>query len=227
MSAVVLEDVRRRYRTAGGHVEALSGVDLTVEAAETVAIIGPSGCGKSTLLSMVGGLERPSAGRVEVFGEELAGLSDGALAAFRRTHIGFVFQSYDLLPYMTAAENVAIQAGIAGRSAADAPEMLGRVGLGEHGAKLPDQLSGGQKQRVGIARALAHSPALVLADEPTGSLDAETSEAVITTLLALVREAQSTLLLVTHDAAVALRCDRVVRLRDGRVVDQDAAVQAG
>lgn len=217
--AIDVRGVTREYSTAAGPVHALRGVDLTVEAARCIAIVGPSGCGKSTLLSVIGALEVPSAGSVNVFGTDVGSLAGDGRARWRGENIGFVFQAYDLFPFLTAMENVAFQAGL---SRAEAPEnageMLLRLGMAGHEDKLPDQLSGGQKQRVGIARSLIHRPRLVLADEPTGGLDRATSHTVVDVLLAAVRAIDATLVMVTHDQEVASRLDDVIELRDGQVV---------
>ncbi len=226
-AAVELLDVQRHYHTPAGPVKAVNGVSLTIPAGTQVAFMGPSGCGKSTLLGLVGALERPTSGSVIVLGERLELLGDEGRAAYRRDKLGFIFQAYDLLPFLTVAENVQLQAGISGRTGdLDVDELLERLGLGAERDKLPDQLSGGQKQRVGIARCLAHSPAIVLADEPTGQLDSVTSAQVIEILLSTVRSIGATALVVTHDANVAANFDRVISLADGRVVDDSAPVLA-
>ena len=226
-AAVELLEVQRHYHTPAGAVKAVDGVTLTVPTGSQVAFMGPSGCGKSTLLGLVGALEMPTYGSVVVFGQRLEVLGDEARAAYRRDRLGFIFQAYDLLPFLTVAENVKLQAGISGRSGGlEVDELLERLGLGAERDKLPDQLSGGQKQRVGIARCLAHSPAVVLADEPTGQLDSVTSGQVIEILLSTVRSIGATALVVTHDANVAANFDRVVTLADGRVTDDTAPVAA-
>ena len=220
MTAPTLElrDVHSHYRTPGGVVKAVDGVDLRVEAGECVAVVGPSGSGKSTLLALLGGLERATSGTVSVLGTDLGSLSDERRAAFRRRHVGFVFQDLGLLPFLTAAENVAFGIGVA---VADDPldprETLEQLHLGAQADKLVDQLSGGERGRVAIARSLAHRPELVLGDEPTGSLDAVLSDITITFFLEAVRRLHSTAVVVTHDVDVAARFDRVVRLRDGKV----------
>lgn len=221
---VELRDVRCHYRMPGGVVKAVDGVDLTVAAGECVAVVGPSGSGKSTLLAVLGGLERPTSGSACVLGTDLGSLSDERRAAFRRHHVGFVFQDLGLLPFLTAAENVAFGVGVAraGRSPGtasplDPRDTLERLQLGAQADKLIDQLSGGERGRVAIARSLAHRPELVLGDEPTGSLDAALSEITITFFLDAVRRLESSAVVVTHDVTVAARFDRVVRLRDGRV----------
>jgi putative ABC transport system ATP-binding protein len=192
-----------------------------------VAITGPSGCGKSTLLGLIGGLERPTEGRVFVDGEELSGLSERQRARLRRDGFGLVFQSDSLLPFLTVIENVALQLALHGASDGDqrSLELIARLGLADHADKLPDQLSGGERQRVAVARALVHGPRLILADEPTGSLDAHNSEVVIDLLVGGQRGVGATLLVVTHDPVVARRMDRVLGLRDGRLVHDEAGLE--
>ncbi|HYM51782.1 MAG TPA: ABC transporter ATP-binding protein [Candidatus Limnocylindrales bacterium] len=218
--AIRLAGVTRHYRTPAGLVRAVDGIDLEIDAGATVAVVGPSGCGKSTLLSLLGGLDRPTSGQLWVGKQNLATLSDPARATYRRTHVGFIFQSYDLLPFLTAVENVAFQLSLQGELDGHdhCLELLDSLGLGDHADKLPDQLSGGQRQRVGIARALAHRPALILADEPTGELDSETSRSVMDLLLEAQRHLGATLVVVSHDVGVAQRLQRVLTLRDGRLV---------
>src|ERR1700716_1643734 len=167
-----VQGVTKHYRAGGSTVKAVDGVDLAFEAGSSVAIVGPSGCGKSTLLGLLGGLEKPSEGRIWLDGNEISGLSESDRARIRRDSIGFVFPSYDLLPFLTAQENVEFQRGLAGDGTADhSVDLIKRLGLAEHATKLPDQLSGGQRQRVGIAPALAHAPRLILCDEPTRGLE--------------------------------------------------------
>jgi putative ABC transport system ATP-binding protein len=212
----------KSYDAGGLQVLALRGVDLAVAEGELVAVIGPSGCGKSTLLHLLGGLDRPSAGSVRLRGERVDGLSETAWAVRRRREIGFVFQFFNLLPNLSAAENVDLPMQLVGASPAEArarrEELLGELGLGAKGDALPGQLSGGEQQRVALARALANRPAVLLADEPTGNLDSA-STADVLALLRRLREGGQTILLVTHDARVAASADRVVRMRDGLVVD--------
>jgi putative ABC transport system ATP-binding protein len=234
--SVRVESVTKQYRAGGSAVRAVDGVDLVIEAGSCVAIVGPSGCGKSTLLGLLGGLEKPSAGRIWLDGTEISSLPEAERARMRRESIGFVFQSYDLLPFLTAEENVEFQQGLTGRSGKNGAddrnadrgaELIKRLGLGEHATKLPDQLSGGQRQRVGIARALAHGPGLILGDEPTGELDSETSASVLDLMLEAQAITGATLVIVTHDADVAARLGRVVTLRDGKVVgDRSGALGA-
>jgi putative ABC transport system ATP-binding protein len=214
-----LRDVVMRLTSGGRTVTVLDGVSLDVKRGECVAVTGPSGSGKSTLLGLVAGLDAPSAGSVVVDGVDLTHLDEDALARFRRDRIGFVFQSYHLIPTLTAAENVAIPLELA--DVADARPralaLLEEVGLAARGHHYPVQLSGGEQQRVALARALARGPGLVLADEPTGNLDTATGRQIIDLLFGLNRERGSTLVLVTHDAALAGLADRRILLRDGRI----------
>ncbi len=214
-----LEDVHKEYLVSGRPVRAVAGIDLEIEAGSSVAIVGPSGCGKSTLLGLMGGLEPPTRGSIRFGDIELSTLREAKRAELRRRSIGFVFQSYDLLPFLTAAENVEFQLALTGQddSGSRARELIERLGLAEHARKLPDQLSGGQRQRVGIARALAHRPALILGDEPTGELDTASSAVAMDLLLEARSAIGATLVVVTHDLDVAARLERVVSLRDGRL----------
>jgi putative ABC transport system ATP-binding protein len=220
--ALRLQDVHRDYRIAGEVVRAIDGVDLEVEAGSRVAIVGPSGSGKSTLLSLIGALELPSRGKVWIGEVEASALQDAKLAELRRQTMGFVFQSHDLLSFLTAVENVEFQAALSGGDGAGVGRLMDGLGLSQHAQKMPDQLSGGQRQRVGLARALAHRPALILADEPTGELDSESSRSAMDLLLEAQRALGATLIVVTHDADVAARLDRTISLRDGRVVGDSA-----
>jgi len=210
-----------RLESGGRPVTILDGVSLDVAAGEVVAVTGPSGSGKSTLLGLIAGLDTPSGGSIAVDGVDVTRLGEAALARFRRRTIGFVFQSYHLIPTLTAAENVAVPLELAdaGAPLATAARLLAEVGLAERVHHYPAQLSGGEQQRVAIARAVALSPPLLLADEPTGNLDSATGGAIVDLLLALNRERGSTLVLVTHDAGLAARAARAVALRDGRVVN--------
>ncbi|MDG4788271.1 ABC transporter ATP-binding protein [Micromonospora sp. WMMD1102] len=224
MSAPVLrfDQASRTYRSGDTEVHALDGVSFEVAAGELVAVMGPSGSGKSTLLALAGGLDTPTRGSVEVEGATLAGLDAPALARLRRDRIGYVFQNYNLVADLTAAENVALPrelAGVRPRAARrEALAALSRVGLADLAKRFPDQLSGGQQQRIAIARALVGQRRLVLADEPTGALDSETGEAVLAVLRAQV-DAGAAGVLVTHEPRYAGWADRTVFLRDGRLVD--------
>ena len=217
---LLLDGVGRRYRTGSGHLTVLDGISFSVAAGERLAVVGPSGSGKSTLLGLMAGLDAPDAGRVVVEGRDLAGLSPSALARLRGQRMGFVFQSYRLLPTLTALENIAVPLDLAGRADADATARawLARVGLAERADHLPAKLSGGEQQRVALARALAPGPALVFADEPTGNLDSRTGAAMTELLFGLVAESGATLVLVTHDLALAGRAGRRIELSDGRIV---------
>jgi putative ABC transport system ATP-binding protein len=220
-SMVLLDDVRLTLASDAGAVNVLRGISLTVAPGETVSVVGPSGSGKSTMMMIIGGLERPSAGRVVVAGSDLNGMNEDALARFRRDRIGIVFQSFHLVPTMNAVENVAIPLELAGRRDAFARAEAGleAVGLGHRLLHYPGQLSGGEQQRVALARAFAIAPKLLLADEPTGNLDTATGRLVIDLLFTLQAQHGTTLVLITHDASLAQRCDRIIRLADGRVVD--------
>jgi putative ABC transport system ATP-binding protein len=216
-----VRDLVMRLASGGRPVTILDGVSLDVAPGEVVAVTGPSGSGKSTLLGLIAGLDAPSAGSITVGGVEVTRLGEVELARFRRRTIGFVFQSYHLIPTLTAAENVAVPLELVGEAEpmAGARRRLAEVGLAERGHHYPAQLSGGEQQRVAIARAVALAPPLLLADEPTGNLDSATGTQIIDLLLALNRERGSTLVLVTHDAALAARAGRSIALRDGRVVN--------
>jgi ABC-type lipoprotein export system ATPase subunit len=221
--AVCARGLRRSYATASGPVRAIDGIDLDVPAGQRLAVVGPSGCGKSTLLSLIGCLELADSGALTVLDCDVAKLGAAQRAQWRRENAGFIFQAYDLLPFLTAVENVALQCGLSERDGGVSPRaLLSKLGLGGHEDKLPDQLSGGQKQRVGIARCLINEPRLVLADEPTGGLDSATSRAVVGLLLEATAQAGVTTIVVTHDADVAQRFDRILTLRDGRIVADSA-----
>jgi len=219
---VLIEDVALTLASAAGPVDILRGISLRIEPGETVALVGPSGSGKSSLLMVVAGLERPSRGRVVLAGHDLGVLDENALARLRRSHIGIVFQSFHLLPTMTALENVAIPLELAGarHALAAAEAALGRIGLGHRLGHYPGQLSGGEQQRVAMARAFVAGPLLLLADEPTGNLDGATGRIVIDCLFEEHARRGSALLLITHDAGLAERCDRQVHLEDGRIVGE-------
>jgi putative ABC transport system ATP-binding protein len=211
----------RRYRMGDAFVDALQDVDLAIARGEFVALVGPSGSGKSTVLNLIGGLDRPTSGEVWINGTELSSSDERTLTRHRRQHVGFVFQSFNLLPRLTAEENVALPLMFSGvpekERLAQAQALLKRVGLGPRLAHRPTQLSGGEQQRVAIARALVGQPALLLADEPTGNLDTATGAEIMRLLKELNRERSLTLLVVTHDPEVAAFADRVVKLRDGQV----------
>ncbi|MFI7504822.1 ABC transporter ATP-binding protein [Streptomyces sp. NPDC049687] len=217
--ALRLTEVRKTYGSAQNAVTALDGVSLALPAGSFTAIMGPSGSGKSTLLQCAAGLDRPDSGRVVVAGEEMTGGSESALTKFRRRHIGFVFQQYNLLPMLTVEQNTTLPLRLAGRPVDRdrAREILGRVGLGERLGHRPDQLSGGQRQRVAIARALVTAPSVIFADEPTGALDTRSARDVLRLLRETLREHGATLVMVTHDPVAASYADSVQFLADGRL----------
>ncbi|MGV9914909.1 ABC transporter ATP-binding protein [Streptomyces tendae] len=221
---VRVEDVRKSYGRDSAAVHALRGVSFDVPRGELVALKGRSGSGKTTLLNIVGGLDTPDAGRVEVDGRSLADLDEDGLLALRRDRVGFVFQSFGLIPILTAAENVGVPMRLRRAAPREREErvelLLSLVGLADHAAQRPGELSGGQQQRVAIARALANEPALLIADEPTGQLDAETGHSVMELLRAVVRSERVTALVATHDATLLDLADRVLELRDGEIVGQ-------
>ncbi|MEH0194711.1 ATP-binding cassette domain-containing protein [Caulobacter sp. CCNWLY153] len=216
---LALSAVALTLPSAAGPVNILRGVDLTVNAGERVAVVGPSGSGKSSLIAVGAGLEEPTAGTARLFGQDLATLSEDGRARLRRGRAALVFQSFHLLPNMTAEENVATPLEIAGAkdALAKARDWLGRVGLSGRLTHYPHQLSGGEQQRVALARALAARPALLFADEPTGNLDGATAASVADLMFNLVAEVGAALVMVTHDPALATRADRIVRMADGRV----------
>ncbi len=222
---VEAQGLRKVYQN-GVPVEALRGVDLTIEKGQFVAVQGPSGSGKSTLLHLVGTLDRPTEGELRIAGQDVLALRGNALADFRREHIGFVFQMFYLIPEMTALENVMLplkpyRRKLAFDLEARARELLEQVGLGHRMHHYPNQLSGGEQQRVAIARALVNRPTLLLADEPTGNLDAKTGEQIMHLLETLRQEYGLTILLVTHNDAIAQYADRVLHLRDGKFVNDE------
>jgi len=218
--AVSLQDVHLTLPSRAGDVDILRGVDLEVRPGEALGIVGPSGSGKTTLLMVIAGLEQASRGAITVAGRSLNGLDENQLAAFRRDHIGIVFQSFHLIPTMTALENVAVPLEFRGVANAMqvAAEKLERVGLGHRLSHYPGQLSGGEQQRVAIARALASGARIILADEPTGNLDHVTGGQIIDLLFELKEQDGASLLLVTHDRELASRCDRMAEVSDGRIV---------
>ncbi len=220
-----MRDLRLTVPSAAGPVNILAGIDLEVQPGEAVGIVGPSGSGKTSLLMVLAGLEQATGGRVAVAGQELTGLDEDALARFRRRTVGIVFQAFHLIPAMTALENVSVPLELAGErdAAARARASLESVGLGHRLTHLPGQLSGGEQQRVALARAFAPRPRLLLADEPTGNLDHATGTAVMDLLFGMREAHGTTLLLITHDPALANRCDRRVRIADGRVLLEQPA----
>lgn len=222
---VDLRDVGLTLESRAGHVEILKSVSFSIAAATSVAIVGPSGSGKTSLLMIMAGLERASKGKVEVVGRDFSALSEDQLAVVRGREIGIVFQSFHLVPTMTALENVALPLELANRhdAFAVAAERLGEVGLATRMQHFPAQLSGGEQQRVALARALAPKPKILFADEPTGNLDAATGAQVTELLFELHRQSGTTLILVTHDTTLAKRCQRVIRMSDGRIAADDGA----
>jgi putative ABC transport system ATP-binding protein len=212
---------------AAGPVPVLRGVDLTIMAGEAVGIVGPSGSGKTSLLMLLAGLERPTAGRLLVAGRDLGSLDEDALARFRRDEVGIVFQAFHLIPTMTALENVAMPLEFAGNRDAFrlAAAALGEVGLAHRLEHYPGQLSGGEQQRVALARAVVAEPRLILADEPTGNLDRATGAVVMDLLFGLRARLGTTLLLITHDPALAERCERQVRMEDGRIAGDSGTLR--
>ena len=218
--AIQLEDVRLNLASAAGAVNILNGVSLSVAQGETIALLGPSGSGKSSLLMVAAGLEAASEGRVTIDGTDITRMGEDDLARFRRGRIGIVFQSFHLIPTMTALENVAVPLEMLGLDDAfdRARAQLGAVGLAARTDHYPGQLSGGEQQRVALARAMAPQPKVLFADEPSGHLDGGTGAEVADLIFALHARAQTTLFLVTHEEALARRCGRIVRLKDGRIV---------
>jgi putative ABC transport system ATP-binding protein len=225
MPVVRTEALTKTYGDATQPVRAVTNVNLTIEDGEFVAVMGPSGSGKSTLLYLLGGLERPTSGRVFLRDKDLSTLNDEALSHLRRTQMGFVFQFYNLIPILTARENVAmplILDGIARPAALErADAALANVGLTDRGTHRPAELSGGQQQRVALARALVINPAMILGDEPTGNLDSRTSDEVVLLLRKAADEWQRTVVIVTHDPRIAAYADRIIFLKDGQMVDEN------
>lgn len=226
MSSVLsLKDARLALEGNAGRVEILHGITLEVEKGETLGLVGPSGSGKSSLLMLMGGLERATGGAISALGKDLSAMDEDALARFRRDHMGVVFQSFHLIPTMTALENVATPLELAGHKDAfdRAAAELEAVGLADRADHFPRQMSGGEQQRVALARAVAPRPDILLADEPTGNLDEANGQAIMDLLFRLRDRHAATLVLVTHSNRLARRCDRVVRLRDGHVDTQEVA----
>ena len=227
-SAIGLDDVHLTLEGPAGQVNILRGISLDVPAGEALGVVGPSGSGKTTMLMVTAGLERISSGRVAVAGQDYATLDEDGLALFRRDNIGIVFQSFHLIPTMTALENVAVPLEFGGNDDAftRAEEQLEAVGLGHRMGHYPGQLSGGEQQRVALARAFAVKPKLLLADEPTGNLDGATGHQIIDLLFDLHDHHNTTLMLITHDMTLARRCDRVIRLADGLIAGEGLSTAA-
>ncbi|MFI2607446.1 ABC transporter ATP-binding protein [Kitasatospora sp. NPDC018619] len=223
---VAVTDLRRSFGTGERAVHALRGVSFTIGRGELTALKGRSGSGKTTLLNLVGGLDDPTSGTVALDGIDLAGLDEDGRLALRRERIGFVFQSFGLIPMLTAAENVGVPLRLRKAPAAEREErahaLLALVGLADHANQRPGELSGGQQQRVAIARALANQPSLIIADEPTGQLDSETGRSIMELLRAVVRSEGVTVLVATHDPTLMGLADRVIEVRDGRIVEEGA-----
>ncbi len=220
MAILETEDLKKYYGSGETQVRALDGVDLSVENGEFVAIVGTSGSGKSTLLHMLGGLDRPTSGRVIVDGKEIFSLKDEALTIFRRRKIGFVFQSYNLVPVLSVHENIILPVELDGRRVDREylQEVVSALGLEKRLNSRPNQLSGGQQQRVAIARALAAKPAILLADEPTGNLDSKTSQDVLGLMKVAGQKFAQTMVMITHNEEIAQMADRIIRIEDGRIV---------
>ncbi|MDO4281515.1 MAG: ABC transporter ATP-binding protein [Peptococcaceae bacterium] len=229
MNVLETRDLCKYYGAGETQVRALDGVNLQVAAGEFVAIVGTSGSGKSTLLHMLGGLDRPTSGTVEIGGEDIFALSDTALTIFRRRKIGFVFQAFNLVPVLSVYENIVLPTQLDGHAVDEeyVTEIISALGLSDKGAALPSQLSGGQQQRVAIARALATKPAIILADEPTGNLDSKTSQDVLGLLKVMSQRFAQTTVMITHNEAIAQLADRIVRIEDGRIVSRGGGRHAG
>ena len=222
MEILQARDLRKVYGSGENAVRALDGVDLTVSKGEFVAIVGTSGSGKSTLLHMLGGLDRPTSGSVTVDAQDIFSLKDEALTIFRRRKIGFVFQSYNLVPVLNVYENIVLPIELDGRPVKKPflDQILHTLGLEERLEALPNQLSGGQQQRVAIARALAAAPAIILADEPTGNLDSKTSLDVLSLMKVSAQTFSQTMVMITHNEEIAQMADRIIRIEDGRIVNR-------
>ena len=220
MSILETRNLRKIYGSGDTEVRALDGVNLSVNSGEFVAIVGTSGSGKSTLLHMLGGLDRPTSGSVIVDGKDIFSLKDEALTIFRRRKIGFVFQSYNLVPVLNARENIVLPIQLDGRQVDEEflDKIVNTLGLEKKLGSLPSQLSGGQQQRVAIARALAAAPAIILADEPTGNLDSRTSQDVLSLLKVTSQKFAQTIVMITHNEEIAQTADRIIRIEDGRIV---------
>jgi putative ABC transport system ATP-binding protein len=218
-ASIAVDSVVVEHQTSSGPVRALDGVSLTVASGSSVAITGPSGGGKSTLLGVIGGLAQPTSGRVRIGDSQISEMSERDRSDFRRSHIGFVYQADNLLPFLTLLENVGLQLALNGKAsgAGKSLAVLANLGLAGLAYRLPDHLSGGQRQRASVARAIVNEPQIILADEPTGALDAANAVGVIDLLLGMQREIGATLIMVTHDRDAASRLDRQIDLRDGRV----------
>ncbi|MCG8408254.1 MAG: ABC transporter ATP-binding protein [Phycisphaerales bacterium] len=224
--AVEVHGLTKVFGTGETRVEAIGGIDLTITEGEFVAVMGPSGSGKSTLLHLIGGLDEPTSGRIIVGGDDFSTLDDDALTMIRRRRIGFVFQAFNLITVLTAEENVALPLVLDGMDEIEAHKRataaLKRTGLTDRGSHVPAELSGGEQQRVALSRSLVNEPLLLLADEPTGNLDSATSDQIMSLLRRLVDDQDQTILMVTHNARHAAMADRIITLRDGRIVEQQS-----
>lgn len=222
MPKIMTKDLIKVYRAGKSEVIALRGLDMQIADGEAVAIQGPSGCGKTTLLNLIGGIDRPTAGRIEVDGTNIVDAADGDLVTYRRDKVGFVFQFFNLVPTLTAEENVQLPMQLAGiareRQTRRASELLRLVGLQTRASHRPDELSGGEQQRIAIAVALANDPPLILADEPTGELDTKTGQEILELFERLNRDLRKTVIIVTHDDRVARIANRILRIEDGKIV---------
>ena len=225
-----VESLTKSYPTAAGEITVLAGVSFALAAGASLAVVGPSGSGKTTLLGLCAGLDRPSGGTVELAGEAIGGLDEDARARVRNEQVGFVFQNFQLIPTLTALENVLVPLELRGAGGAaaeaEARALLGRVGLGERAGHYPVQLSGGEQQRVALARAFVNQPKILFCDEPTGNLDGATAQAMVELVFGLNREKGTTLVLVTHDLDLAKRCQRILRLKAGRVSSDELGLPA-
>lgn len=230
MPNIVTKDVIKVYRAGKSEVIALRGLDMHVADGELVAVQGPSGCGKTTLLNLLGGIDRPTAGRIEVDGSNLVDLSDAELVRYRLQRVGFIFQFFNLVPTLTAEENVELPMRLAGKGSSvrtgRRKELLELVGMTNRAAHRPDELSGGEQQRIAISVALANDPPLLLADEPTGELDTKTGQEVLDVFRRLNQDLKKTIVVVTHDARVAHIAHRILEIQDGKILREDGAQQA-
>lgn len=228
-NALVATALWKLYQAGESTVQAVRGVDLTIQSGEMVAVMGPSGCGKTTLLNILSGIDEPSSGAVNVKGQPLYGISDDARTDLRAEHFGFIFQDFNLLPVLSAVENVELPLLLLGRAPGEARRnaiaALERVGLSDRSEHRPAELSGGQQQRVAIARAIVHEPSIILCDEPTGNLDTATSEEVMSLILSMNKSLNTTFLIVTHDPDIASRCRRSITMNDGLITADQQAIE--
>ena len=209
-----INGIQKSYGTGDARVDVLKGIELKVEEGEFVVLLGPSGSGKSTLLNIIGGIDTSDAGDINIRGESMGHMNEKRLTSYRRQHLGYIFQMYNLIPNLTVRENIEVGADLS-KQPLDVDELLGTLGLSEHQAKLPNQLSGGQQQRTSIGRAIVKNPDILLCDEPTGALDYQTSKEILKLIETVNRKYHNTIIMVTHNDAIRLMADRVIRLRDG------------